>query len=465
MIEGFRGSTKSTDGLILDAFLLGHTPHGSGLIVGATDDAAGGMSALLATIIEFSPSWKATFPTVVPDKERGWGMKGYWIKDSSIPYDKWQEKCFQDHGRDPSFVGHGIESSDIVGMHPSLFEHVDDIHNEKNTSSPREMQSVLNCTQNNLMPTMSRPAGRPFIHWRYTPWKNGDTYQIVEGMGVLKHIKTPVYVEVGKDDDGAVLYDSKWVKFAWPKNFGPEWFDTQKKLVNNDRVAIALMFMLDREAAISERIFKYYPYRNEMINFSWPMVTGADYASVHMPTSGRAGMRSHFALGYGLKTPEGGVVIADGVVEQCTQLEAEQYGLDAQRKYLGFLNMVVEIDGKGEDYYQLMARHPEMHLIPSRTGGKHKADRLWRLMSGWFEIGKVRVSDANTKYLNLLRSFLDKFPNLDIHAPEWDVADSVYLILIGMPDVLQMPIAGTEMQSITPVIPQKNPWAAAGRVL
>ncbi len=158
-------------------------------------------------------------------------------------------------------------------------------------------------------------------------------------------------------------------------------------------------------------------------------------------------------------------MIADGVVEQCTQLEAEQYGLDAQMKFRGYLNMICEIDGKGEDYYQLMSRHPQMHIIPSKTGGKHKPDRLWKLMSGWFELGKVRVSDADTKYLRLLRSFLDKFPNLDIHAPEWDVADSVYLILKGMPDILQMPEMGTELPGFTPAPPQKSPWASAGRVL
>lgn len=462
--EAFRGSTKSTVGYTLDLFLLGHNPHKSGLIVGANDDAANKISSLVAAVIEFLPGWKATFPHVVPDKDRGWGAKGYQIKDTRIPYDKWVEKTVQDHGRDNSFVGAGVESSDIPGMHPSLFLHIDDIHDEKNTSSPRELAAVKAAVRKNILPTMSRPGPRPFYHVEFTPWVKDDAYQIMVDTNIFRHIKTPLYTEVAMDEPGAVLYQEKYVKFAdWPGHVNAEFADFWRSLLN-DRSTFFLMMLLDREGAIRERIFKWYPYKSELVNFGWPLVAGADYASVYQPTRGNPGDRSHFALCYALKTPEGNVVIGDGVVEQCTQLQAENYVMSAQSLYQGWLNVVVEMDGKGSDFFQLMARHPGMNAIPKWTGGKKKPDRLWKGMSGWFELGKVRISDADTKFLNLARAFLNNYPNISQHAPEWDVADSIYYALLGMPDVLQVPSIGNELPG-TQKKPIHNPWAAAGRIV
>lgn len=462
LLEAFRGSIKSTVGSTFDLFLIGHVPHGSGLIVGANDDSANKISALEAAIIEYLPGWKAVFQNVVPDKERGWGAQGYFVKDKSIPYDKWVEKTVQDHGRDPSFVAAGVTSSDIPGMHPSLFLHIDDIHDEKNTSSARELENVKASVRKNILPTMSRPGPRPFYHVDFTPWVKEDAYQIMVETGVFRHIQTPLFEQVAEGTDGAVLYDGMCVKFAdWPEHVNAAFADFWRKLLN-DRATFFLMMLLDREGALKEKIFKFHVYRNENINFGWPMVSGVDYASVIMQEVGRADARSHFALAYTLKTPEGNAVVADGVVEQCSQLQAEEYVMSAQRLYVGWLNCVIETDGKGMDFYQLMARHPGMNLIPTKSGGKHKADRLYKTMSAWFEMGKVRVSDADTKFLRIFRSFLDKFPNLDKHAPEWDAADAVYCSLIGMPDILQMPV----FESIIPgqvLKVQQNPWASAGR--
>lgn len=465
LLEAFRGGGKSIVGSGLDAFIIGHNPKGSILVVAANDTAANKITAMLADIIEYLPGWKTVFPNIVPDKERGWGAQGYQVKDTSIAYDKWVEMTVQDHGRDPSFVGFGVESSSIPGMHPTNVLHVDDIHDDKNTSSPRELEAVLRAVRKNILPTMSRPGKKPFMQFQYTPWVDGDAYQEMESTGYFRHIKTPLYTEVSEGDAGAVDYDGKWVRFAdWPEFINPAFADTWKTILK-DKVTFTLMMLLDREGAIKKRVFKYYPYRNELINMNWPMVTGADYASVIMPSRGVSGDLSHFSLAQVLKTPEAVAVIAGGIVEQCTQLEAEEYALNAQRLYRGYLNMVVEMDGKGAEFYQLIARHPQMKVIPKWTGGKKKPDRLYKTMSGWFDVGKVRVSDADTKFLRLFRSFLEKFPNLDRHAPEWDVADSVYYALLGMPDVLQMPVMENELPQIGHKVAAGNPWASAGRVL
>ena len=320
LLEAFRGSTKSTIGMCFDLFRIGHNPKGSVLIIGANDSAAGKISSFLATVIEHLPGWKKCFPRIVPDKVRGWGAEGYFVKDTNVDYSEWIQLTTQDHGRDPSFVAFGVTSSNVPGMHPSNVLHVDDIHDEKNTASISEMNNVKESVKKNILPTMSRPGARPFMQFEYTPWAKDDAYQMMEETGFFHHIRTPLYV----DDDEGVDYDGKRVRFAdWPGVVGPKFADDWRKILN-DRSTFFLMMLLDKKGAVEERIFKWYPYRHENVNMGWPMVGGADYASVYNPTAGDPGGRSHFALCYAVKTPEGGVAVADGIIEQCTQRDAEE---------------------------------------------------------------------------------------------------------------------------------------------
>ena len=345
LLEAFRGSTKSTVLSTFCLFRIGHNPEKSGLIVMSNDDAANKMSAYMAAVIEFSAGWKAVFPNVVPDKERGWGAQGYHVFDKSLEHNAWVEKTLKDHQRDPSFVAAGITSSDIVGMHPTNFLYIDDIHDEKNSISERERENVINSLRKNLLPTMSRPGEKPFICFAYTPWVDGDAYQLMESTGVLTHLRTPLYTEVPEGDEGAELFDNKWVRFAWPSVFGAKYAEEQRQLVK-DRVTYALMYLLDREAAKKERLFRYYSYPNERVNFGWPMQGGADYAGVIDPRQGKPGGRSHFSLAYVAKTPEGFAVVVDGVVEQYSPSECDDALIKAQGLFTGWLGAVIETDGK-----------------------------------------------------------------------------------------------------------------------
>lgn len=136
-------------------------------------------------------------------------------------------------------------------------------------------------------------------------------------------------------------------------------------------------------------------------------------------------------------------MIVDGVLEHCTQADAELFVKRGQEMYPNYLHAVVEGDGKGEDFIQVLRRNPGMKIIPMKTGGKGKDVRLVRQMAPWLESGMVRVSDAETPFLNELRKELDMYP-LSKHD---DALDAVYWALRGMPDVLHMPNV-KEMQQI-----------------
>ena len=131
-------------------------------------------------------------------------------------------------------------------------------------------------------------------------------------------------------------------------------------------VEFARMFLLDLEAA-SRRVFRYHSYPSHLINPMWVGVGGLDYASVQDPTR-RTSYHSHFALAYVLKVPGGGAVVFDGVLEQCSQGEAEVYAKRAQEMFPNWQGSVIEHIGKGEEFFNTLYRIPTLKLIPMPRG-------------------------------------------------------------------------------------------------
>jgi hypothetical protein len=179
ILECFRGSGKSTDLTVtFMLYCLAKESHSSILIIQANDDTANRSSSLIATIIEFFDGWKLCFPNIIPDPARGWGAKGYFVKDTSYEYGKWLEMCARDHTKDPSFVGSGLGSSDIRGMHPRriLF---DDIHDINNSAFPRERKKIVDIVKTNILPVLMKPVTngkKPWVGVACTPWSDDDAY-------------------------------------------------------------------------------------------------------------------------------------------------------------------------------------------------------------------------------------------------------------------------------------------------
>jgi hypothetical protein len=395
--------------------------------------------AAIANIIEFNPAWKEIWPEIVPDKEQAWGVEaGFEVKRTDIDYVAWRTLRDKE-GKDRTLVGYGADSGEIVGKHPTNCLFLDDIHDQRNTSSLREMESIKANIRANLGPCIT--PGKTFPAIIFTPWKKDDAYQELLRTGLFRHIKTPVFRE---DPEGKDVFEGQNVKLAWPEFWDIKKMEWARRFGPSE---FARAYLLDLDKA-SQRMFKWMAFKSEEISPMWPMVCGVDYASVFSPGRAQGGGSSHFAMCYTLKLPQGGAVVYDGIVEKCSQAEAETYVFRAQEGYRGFLSAVIEMDGKGQEFASLIKRNPKLKVIPMWTKGRSKDDRVWGEMGPWLENGVVRISDADTPFLNHLRRFLNEYPDLDRNDPARDVADSLYWSLMGMPDVLNLPAIGDELPSI-----------------
>lgn len=434
ILECFRGSTKSTTLTITFAsFVLGHFPETSLLIVQANDTAANKSTSSIKMIIEQFSGWKETFPHVVPDKGRGWGAEGYFIKDTNIEQEKgygaWVEKTMQDHVKDPSFVGFGILSGNIVGMHPRwLF--LDDVHDRQNSVYPKDRENVVQTVRENLLPVLTKPGeNKPFVGIACTFWDENDAYHILLETGLFEHIKTPIfeYVEEGGDAE----WQGKSIKLAWPEGFPVEmvklYYDS------NDLKTFKREYLCDESSTI-DSAYRYQSYPETEIDLRWVAVVGADPVSVLNQGEGI----SHFAALDGLLSPFNQVVVTDGILEKCGALAGEEYIVNAQSTYPNFMKAVIEGNGSGAIFGSTVSRHPGMVVQTVKVqdiGKGSKFDRQYKFLEPLVRSGAVRVSTADKPILRAVRKYFDTFPNFTKEDPLADLGDALVLLVYGFPSV------------------------------
>jgi hypothetical protein len=184
------------------AYRLGHEPHKTSAVVRINDDKANETVSGVARIIEKDPMWKKIFPHVVPDPERGWGAKGYFLKRTDMPEGEW-ERISTGTSDDPTFVGYGWSSGSIIGSRFSGTVIIDDIHNAENTMSPRLMERVHTFVKETLSYCIMDGA---WEIWNFTPWKSNDVYAYVKGTGEYVENKTPLLIKAKEGDPGAELW-------------------------------------------------------------------------------------------------------------------------------------------------------------------------------------------------------------------------------------------------------------------
>ena len=454
LIEGFRGSTKSTVTSSMVLYLNSLYPERSSLVVCATESDAKNMAQFIADTIEYNAGYKVAFPHIVPDKDRGWGADGYHIKDDRVDYAEWVQRVMADHGRDPSLLAVSVTSG-AVGKHPTLALFLDDIHNMKNTRSQAERERVVATVKSDVLPTMSRAKPRPFVAFTFTPWHEEDVYAEMKRTGMFNHVSTPVYEVVEESD---VYYDNQPIRLVWPEVFTLEEIKKWRKLLGP--AEFARMYELNLERA-RNTLFKYYTYPHEMINPLWQKAGGVDYASINMPTRNVEGGRSHFAFGYVTKTSMNQLVVFDGIVRQQSQGESELDVHSAQERFSNWKFSVIESNGKGEEFINLIRRNPKTRYVAHSTGGRSKEARLYD-MAPWFENMNVLVSDADTPFLNEFRRWLEEYPNIDKRDKRWDVADGVYHALFAFPECLTVPEKPTEMPKYEVKTKRESIWNSLG---
>jgi predicted phage terminase large subunit-like protein len=424
VIEAFRGSTKTTTMTILFmAWRIGKEPQRSNLLIQSSDDSAADNSEQIADLIANNLKYRSVFPNVAPDMDKGWGAGGYEVKRTDISYEEWRD--LNTERKDPTLLGVSYQSRTIIGKHPDGVLVVDDINNEQNTSSAKELEGVMKILTGTIFPTITKDTWVVFIG---TPWVENDVLHRVSSTGEFVHVKTPV---MERDEDG-VEFDGENVRLAWPDMFGVEEIRKQKKLAGT--VEFARMFLLDL-SALKNRVFKYQLFPNSEVRYTWPLCGGVDFAGVGDEFKNKSGQNDYFAMAYVAKLPGGGAVVIDGVLDRCTQAQAEEYVNRAQAIFPSWQHTVVEGDGMGDSFIQVIKRNPHLKIIPMKTKGRGKALRLGNDLSPWLENGTIRISDAETPFLHELRKELDMWPIIDHE----DALDAVYWAAMGMPDVLVMP--------------------------
>ena len=447
VIEAFIESAKTTT--ITEAFLafyIGHHPNTSNMLVQVSDDKAEETAEKIANLIMYNEDWKLVFPHIEP-AQKPWGKDtGYQVKATQkkeirevegeedvvvwtdISDAEWHSMVVQ--RRDPTFIGYGYRNSAIQGKRVDGLLVIDDIHDDKNSFSDRELQGTLRKLKAIIMTRAKREAWRIFIG---TPWVEGDTLDYAKNLKKYTHVFIPVYVPAKEDTPGAIYWNEigEWVLTA-REEYDADYLD--ERLDELKEADFARMLQLDL-TKVGDRVFYFQEFDSDNVQTHWPTAGGVDFANIMKVSQKNDPSRSFFAQAYVAKNPKGGAIVTGGIRGRFTPIDAEKYMLRAQKTHDNWLGNYVEQDGKGEIFiFYTQQRHPELMIIPMKTHGKGKEARLERGMSPWFANGTVKVSDADDPFLNALRKEMHDYP----HGRHRDCLDAVYWALRAMPDVLVM---------------------------
>ena len=398
IIEMFRGSAKTTvENNAFGAWLVGHFPDKSGLIVQANDDIGSDNSAKIANIIKDNIGWQVAFPHVVPDEAAGWGAKGYYVKmthtdaSCSVPveYGQWQQ--MRSGVKDPTFIGVGYNSSSIIGKRPYWLI-VDDINDEKNTRSERMLRQVKDILKGTIFPAANMAKVIVIIG---TPWNESDAIHYCLSTGLFRHAKIPVYTNG----------EPTW----------PEWFDEKKIEIErkkSGKIEFARMYELDLEKTKGltlkrEWLEPYFP--GDEIKREWPAIIFIDYSSTAEPLK----ERSDFCACAVAQVVPGGrkLVISDGFYKRMTRFDAQKAAISKILEYPNLLIVGVEAIFSGDEYHSVLESNQELvdaGIIPEACRGgpwmKKKSHRFETVLADAAQRGIVVFSDKESVFFNAFKT-------------------------------------------------------------
>jgi hypothetical protein len=406
VIEAFRGSGKtSTLSVAWVAFKIGHNPAASNLVLQVSDPAAKDTCQQITDLIENNEGWQAVFPHIRPDREQSWGQKGYEVVNTRIEYNEWRAACVQRKGKDPTLLGLGYKSRSVIGKHPTGVLLIDDIHDENNTRSGKELEKVRQILTGTILPTVTQETWQVVVG---TPWVEDDVLAYLKATGRYQSVITP-----------AVRDDTP----VWPERFPAK--EIERRRQESGEIEFARMYLLDLAVASGAHLRRDWlnPYPVEKIDPGWPVVTGVDYASTADQQT--ANRRDFFAVAIGRALPMGAsVVLVDGYRGRISQGEAE-FKLKQLAEQFPTTHMIgVEALGKGEEFYHLMLRTSNLPIMPMKTG-KSKGERFEIGMAPLFEFRRAWVADIETPFIQAFRQEWISWPQ----GAHDNTLDAVYWML------------------------------------
>jgi hypothetical protein len=359
-----------------------------------------------------------------------------------MDYGDWERK--NSERKDPTLIGVGYKSRAIIGKHPDGVLVVDDICDENNTSSLRELEGMHNKLQANIIPTIEPTTKVMFIG---TPWTEGDALAYMKATGELIAMKTPVM------QDG---------ELTWPEKYDEDEIRKQQNLAGE--IEFARMFMLDLEAAkghiLKREWIKYYPATE--IKPDWSRFIGLDYASVSDKSRRTFKDRDYCAIIVGCVTPARTLILEDGFFGRISQAEAEQR-LIAMASSLPTLQQIgIEAIGKGEEFYNLMmsaSTFLPIMPIPSHTGeARSKGGRFEKVLAKLFQRGSILLSDRITPFLQEFNRQWIAWDGTGVSHD--DLLDACYMLTKAADGYIAVPELQATPRSplYEPKAKQPNPW-------
>lgn len=484
LLEGHRGSGKSTFLITWVEYLIGKRPVGSSQLIRINSQQAGEADEAISATIEFSEAWKLCFPNVVPDKDKGWSVSGRFVKDLSVcgednsNYGEWIQQTTADHLAEPSFLCSGITSRDFIGKHPSNGQYFDDLHDEGNTRSAREMQEVVDLIEKNIVPTWTRPENRPVLGVACTLWNANDGYHALLRTGLFKHVRTPICVPVARpvilsgNEEVVCKWVLKYEKFMMDGvEYYPMWDKypgaTILQIKTQQPVYFGIMYMCDLES-LKGKVLKgewLHVWPLEKIMPSWPVYFGIDFATVEDKL--KDNKRDYFALAVLAVIPWGGAVIIDGFREHLEFFEAVERVKSFAIKYPTLVTVGVEKWGSGEKFKEALLYNSKLNVLPFPFAGApvySKGQRYQLELAPMFVDGRLWVSDAPV-------AFIEQFTN------EWitwdggktatghdDCLDAVYTACgVAQGHLMPKPPTETVGQFINRKVGLGSPWSSLGK--
>lgn len=485
LVEGHRGSGKSTFLITWIEYLTGKRPVGSSQIIRINGQQANEADELISSTIEFNPAWKECFPNVVPDKDKGWSQAGRFIKDLEVTgydnerYGHWTAMCASDHLAEPSFLCSGITSRDFIGKHPSNGQYYDDLHDEGNTRSAREMQEVVDIIEKNIVPTWTRPDSRPVLGVACTLWSPRDGYHALLRTGMFKHVKTPIYIPAERPvlQVGNEQIEPIWLKNVQPvtlasgENVIPLWDkygkDAIERLKIQNPVYFGLMFLCDLQS-VQGKVLKeewLHEFPVEKLNPTYPVYFGIDFASTEDKLKDKD--RDYFALAVLQALPWGGSVIIDGFREHLGFYEAvERVKLFATR-YPSLVSVGVEKWGSGEKFKEALLYNSTLPVIPFPFEGapvRSKGQRYQYELAPMFVDGRLWMPDVKKPFHQQFREEWITWDGGKTITGHDDCIDAVY-VACGVAQGHLMPRRREEELSFTSIARGlKSAWSSLGKV-
>lgn len=476
LLEGHRGQAKSTFLITWIEYLTGKRPVGSSQLIRINQQQAQEADELISSTIEFSPAWKLCFPNVVPDKEKGWSISGRFVKDTSVSdYGAWLSMCSADHLSEPSFLCSGITSRDFIGKHPSNGQYFDDLHDEGNTRSQREMQEIVDIVEKNIVPTWTRPDSRPVLGVACTLWSPNDAYHALLKTGMFKHVKTPICVPA---DNPYIQIGDKMVHPAWIDRYAPFELDGEKMIPLWDKypgqtiamlkrrnpVYFPLMYLCDMNA-MQGRVLRaewLHVFEREKVHPSWPVYFGIDFASTEDKLKDKE--RDYFALAVLAAIPWGGAVLIDGFREHLGFFEAVERVRAFASKYPTLVTVGVEKWGSGEKFKEALLYNSSLPVIPFPFDGapvRSKGQRYQGELAPMFIDGRLWITEDG----EFIKRFKEEWVSWDggkTATGHDDCLDAVY-IAAGVAQGYLAPKVKNPSLEFSHSRGLASPWAGLGR--